>query len=105
VSLRVIVRRKAKADIREACKWYENQRAGLGRSFVAEVNAAIARILTMATVFPEVVPGVRRALTARFPYAIYFRVEQARIIVIVVVLSSRDSAIWQQRVDDELRGS
>ena len=101
----MIVRRNAKADIREARKWYEDQRTGLGRSFVSEVNAAIARIQTMPTVFPEVVPGVRRALTARFPYAIYFRVEQARIVVIVVVHSSRDPAIWQQRVDGELRGS
>jgi len=105
VSLRVIVRRSAKADIREARKRYENQRAGLGRDFVAEVNAAIAKVQKMPTVFPEVVPGVRRVLTARFQDAIYFRVEQARIIVIVVVHSSRDPAIWQQRVDDELRGS
>ena len=105
MSFRVIVRRNAKADIREARKWYENQCAGLGRSFLAEVNAAIARIQTMPTVSPEVVAGVRRARTARFPYAIYFRVEQTRIIVIVVVHSSRDPAMWQQRIDDELRGS
>lgn len=104
MSLRVIVRRNAKADIREARKWYENQRAGLGGDFVAEVNAAIARIQTTPMVFPEVVPGVRRALTARFPYAVYFRMEQSRLVVIVVVHSSRDPAIWQQRVGDELRG-
>jgi plasmid stabilization system protein ParE len=103
VSLRVIVRRKAKADIREARKWYEGQRAGLGQDFVAEVDVAIGKIRSMPTAFPEVVPGVRRALTNRLPYAVYFRLEASRVIVVVVVHSSRDPAIWQQRVDDELR--
>jgi plasmid stabilization system protein ParE len=68
------------------------------------VNAAIGQIQRMPTVFPEVVPGVRRALTKRFPYAVYFRVEQSRVVIVVVVHQSRDPAVWQQRVDDELRG-
>jgi plasmid stabilization system protein ParE len=50
----------------------------------------------------EVMSGVRRALTGRFPYAVYFRIEDKRIIVFVVVHTSRDSEVWQQRIDEEL---
>jgi toxin ParE1/3/4 len=105
VTRRVIVRRKAAADIREARRWYESRRAGLGREFVEEVDATFARIQATPLRFTEVMPGVRRAFTERFPYAVYFRVENKRILVFVVIHTSRDSEVWQQRADEELGGS
>jgi toxin ParE1/3/4 len=101
VSRRLIVRRGAKADIRDARRWYEARRAGLGREFAAEVDAALARVKAMPLRFTEVAAGVRRALTDRFPYAVYFRTDDARIVVLAVIHTSRDSAAWQQRVEEE----
>ena len=40
----LLLRGRAKADIRRAAKWYERQRKGLGRDFVAEVDAALGLI-------------------------------------------------------------
>ena len=40
----LLLRGRAKADIRRAAKWYERQREGLGRDFVAEVDAALGLI-------------------------------------------------------------
>ena len=37
----LLLRGRAKADIRRAAKWYERQREGLGREFVAEVDSAL----------------------------------------------------------------
>jgi plasmid stabilization system protein ParE len=105
VSRRLIVRRRAKADIREARRWYEARRAGSGRALVAEVDATLAQIRAMPMRFPEVMPGVRRALTNKFPFAVYFRIGDSRVIVIVVIHTSRDSEAWQQRVDEDLRES
>ena len=102
---RLIVRRKATADIREARRWYETRQAGLGGEFVAEIDAIFARIQAMPLRFTEVMPGVRRAFTERFPYAVYFRVDNKRILVFVVIHTSRDSEVWQQRADEELGGS
>jgi hypothetical protein len=44
VKYELLLRGRAKADIRRAAKWYERQREGLGRDFVAEVDAASASI-------------------------------------------------------------
>jgi hypothetical protein len=44
VKYRLLVGRLAKADVRAAARWYELQRSGLGREFVAEVDAALNRI-------------------------------------------------------------
>jgi len=43
VKYELLLRGKAKADIRRAARWYEYQRKGLGREFVAEVDATLAR--------------------------------------------------------------
>ena len=40
----ILLRGHAKTDIRRAAKWYERQRKGLGKDFVAEVDAALGFI-------------------------------------------------------------
>ena len=46
----------AQADVDAAYKWYEEQRPGLGREFIAAVDAAVGSILA----FPESYPVVHR---------------------------------------------
>ena len=41
--------------------------------------------------------GIRRALLRRFPYAIYFAVENDTVLVVAVLHASRDPAEWQRR--------
>lgn len=103
MSHRVIIRRNAKTDIRDIRRWYEARRAGLGREFADELDVTLARVKAMPLRFTEVGRGVRRALTDRFPYAVYFWVDDSRIIVLAVIHTSRDSAAWQQRADEEFR--
>jgi plasmid stabilization system protein ParE len=40
---------------------------------------------------------VRCALVRRFPYAVYYRVEPERIVVIAVFHTKRDPGVWQSR--------
>lgn len=47
--------------------------------------------------YPSVHRGVRRSLTHRFPFGIYYRVEQDMIIVIAVMHGSRDPNQWKNR--------
>ena len=42
---RLVIRPRAETDLREARDWYENQRAGLGMEFVADIDATI-QVLT-----------------------------------------------------------
>ena len=41
---RLVVRRQAKADIREAAQWYERQGVGLGRVLVQQIDALLDRV-------------------------------------------------------------
>jgi plasmid stabilization system protein ParE len=49
--------------------------------------------------YVELRSGIRRALTKRFPYAIYFSVEGTVIVVLAVLHAARNPAAWQRRVE------
>jgi plasmid stabilization system protein ParE len=88
----------ADADIEAAFEWYESEQLGLGSEFLDEVRAAYARILDGPFKYQELRSGIRRALTRRFPYGIYFSVEDDLIVVIAVLDTARNPAEWQFRI-------
>ncbi len=68
----VRVEPEAKQELAAAATWYEQQREGLGRELLAEVDAvftAIARSPSRFPLYPRVASdlGVRRAAARRFP--------------------------------------
>jgi toxin ParE1/3/4 len=74
MSYRLRIRLAAEADVAEAAQWYNERQVGLGEKFVREVDQAIGRILENPFAFPVILRRheVRRALTKRFPYRIFF---------------------------------
>ena len=86
------------ADIEAAFEWYESEQPGLGLEFIDEVRAAYERILDGPLKYQELRSGIRRAITRRFPYGIYFALEDDVIFVIAVLDTARDPAEWQFRV-------
>lgn len=94
----LLVRRQAKTDIRQSARWYDRQRRGLGREFVGEVDAAIERIGSNPEQYQVVHRNVRHAITRRFPYAVFYRIEGSRVIVFAVVSLHRDDVVWKSRV-------
>ncbi len=68
-----IVRPLAEADLEDAARWYEDERAGLAERFFRDVDRTFARIRERPFQFPTVAGEVRRALLHTFPYAVYFR--------------------------------
>ncbi len=97
MSLPVIVRPEAQADLLAARRWYEEQRSGLGEAFVDCVEEVLARIAQMPEFYEVALRGVRRGKMRRFPYVVYYRVLADRIEVIAVLHGSRNPAVWQDR--------
>ena len=68
----MIIRPEAEADLANARDWYERQRAGLGAEFLLCVEEVLERIGRTPEMYMVVHHDVRRALTRRFPYAVYY---------------------------------
>lgn len=84
--MRVVYRIAAGRDIGEARAWYEAERAGRGIHFQQAVQALEYLIGAHPEAFPVVSGAVRRALVARFPYAIYYQPLDAETLEAIVCL-------------------
>ena len=85
-------------EVEAAFEWYEGEEPGLGFEFLEELRALYQRILDHPFGYKDLRSGIRRALTRRFPYAIYFSVEADAIIILAVLHTARDPVEWQRRV-------
>ena len=96
--LAIEFRLAARAEFLAATARYEAQRPNLGTEFIAEIERCMALAAGQPKAYAVVRKNTRRVTTRRFPYSIYFRAEQRRIVVLAVFHGSRDPAIWQARV-------
>ena len=101
MTYRLVVRQQAKADIRQAARWYERQRGGLGRAFVQHIDALLGRVRLNPMQYQVVHREVRRAIPRRFPFGVFYRIDGADVLVFAVVDLHRDQSIWQDREASE----
>ena len=96
---RAIVRPLAVEDIANAATWYEEQSPGLGAELVDEVIRAIRRAQETPDLFRILRPGdgMRRVLTERFPYRIFFSIVSDTLYVHAVLHGARHDRHWQRR--------
>lgn len=97
MSLPLIITPEAEKDLAEARTWYEERRDGLGDDFILNVEAALKQISRLPLAATEVHPSVRRVVVRRFPYGVFYRVDDDQIAVIAVYHSKRDPRGWQDR--------
>jgi len=86
------------ADVEAAFDWYESEEPELGFEFLEELRAAYHRIVDHPFGYQDLRSGIRRVLTRRFPYAVYFSVEGEIIVIVAVLSTARDPAEWQRRI-------
>lgn len=77
--------------------YYNQQLSRLGDSFVDEVEAGIAKILSNPTTWRVIEDDVRRYLVHRFPYGIYYTIENEIIVIWAVRNLHRDEDEWRSR--------
>lgn len=101
----LIVRPEAETDLADAAVWYESREPGFGLELVSEVLSAISRALKNPESFTRVRqnPMVRRVLTRRFPYRVFFIVRPDAIVVFAVLHAARHDRAWKQRAEQENR--
>jgi plasmid stabilization system protein ParE len=98
MSTRLLFRPEARLDIEDAALWYEDQRSDLGRHLADEITSLLDRIRKTPLQFPVVGEGVRKGLLHRFPYAVYFLLEDDAVTVLAVLHQRRDPQFWKRRL-------
>jgi toxin ParE1/3/4 len=91
------IRKEAEQDIKAARDYYESCRNGLGAEYLLCVEAALSRIQRNPLSYRRIHSEFRRLMLHRFPYAVYFLVKGARVVVIAVMHIRREPLRWQSR--------
>lgn len=93
------ISREAKRDMLDAFGWYEGQRPGLGEEFLLSVDATLALIGRNPAINAKVRGDARRALTRRFPYAVFYVANPDSLRVLGILHTARDPEAWRRRID------
>jgi len=100
MSTPLILTPEAKEDVAAGYLWYEEQALGLGLEFLRCVEAALLSIRRTPLIYPVVHEGYRRAIVRRFPYAIFFEIDDEGngCVVYAVFHCSQNPRKWHGRV-------
>jgi plasmid stabilization system protein ParE len=90
----------ARAELRQARDWYEEQQAGLGIEFLDAIQATVAAIRQAPERWPHVreEPRARRSLVERFPFAVVYAVLGEVIFIVAVAHLRRAPGDWRMRL-------
>jgi plasmid stabilization system protein ParE len=97
VTLPVFWMPEGEADAKDAQAWYTNIRSELGEQFALALDATVEAIAKNPLQFPVVYRNRRRAGVRRFPYGLFFELQEHRIVVIACFHGRRNPKHWQLR--------
>jgi toxin ParE1/3/4 len=86
-----MLRPAAAADVEVAYGWYEAQSDGLGEEFLSVLDRTLEDLRAHPDAAPEVHGPVRRKLLRRFPYGVFYRVVDGRMVVLACFRTNRTS--------------
>ncbi|MEP6583832.1 MAG: type II toxin-antitoxin system RelE/ParE family toxin [Ginsengibacter sp.] len=86
-------------DIKEVIHKYDTVSINLGDRFLDQIWFAEARIQANPHAFSKITKsGFRRCLLRKFPYKIFFRIKENKIIVIALIHKSRSNRHIKRRL-------
>ena len=86
----------AQQDLVNGFRFYEVQENGLGSYFLDSLYADIDSLMFFGGVHMVVAGSYHRMLAKRFPFAVYYRMESASVLV-YAVLDCRRSPAWSRK--------
>lgn len=93
----VVLKSWAENDILEAAKWYSEQQSDLGKRFSDAVYEKLIVISNNPNLFQQRYKQVRVAIVNSFPYAIYYTIDDNKIVIHAVLHAKRNPRIWKKR--------
>jgi len=87
----------AKQDLRNGWFFYERQAQGLGDRFLDAIEADVRQLSAYAGIHLQV-DGFHRMLTKRFPFALYYLIEESSIDIYAILDCRRDPSWIRERL-------
>ena len=84
----------ARVDIFEAAAYYAEKAEGLGHQFLLVFDDAMSMLAESPEAFPVMYDDVRRIVLRRFPFAVFYVIEETQTVVLSVQHERRSPERW-----------
>ncbi len=95
--MRVRLHPEARAELREARKWYYDRSPLSATAFAHAVDGAVSRIIESPDRYPLAEHGTRQFVLRRFPFNIFYRADASEIVILAVAHQKRRPGYWLRR--------
>ena len=96
---KIVFRKEVEDDIYAAYRWYEEKSIGLGEEFLRLFYSSISSVKQYPLARQIVYRNFRRYLLNRFPYSLYYVIDDEEIIVYGVLHGARDKQLIEEVLD------
>lgn len=88
----------AREDVREIVLWYKNEVDGLENRFLFSLEVIISELRDNPLIYPIQFNNIRCGLLRRFPYKVYYTIDQETVIILGVIHVKRNPKLIRKRV-------
>jgi plasmid stabilization system protein ParE len=86
----LIIKPRAILMTKDAYKWYDDQKPGLGDDFLDELDGLYNKLSSHPEYFGKVKKNFRQAALKRFPFVIVYEIIKEEVVVFAVFHTSRN---------------
>ncbi|MGZ8842127.1 MAG: type II toxin-antitoxin system RelE/ParE family toxin [Pyrinomonadaceae bacterium] len=97
--MRIEILEEAELDLIEGFHFYENQEAGLGLYFRTNLYTDIESLKNYAGIHSQPYKPYHRLLSRKFPFAIFYTVENDTVFIHAVLDCRKDPAWIRERLE------
>jgi len=97
MTYKIKILEEAELDLDEAYQWYESQVNQLGSEFIRVVDNNLFLIQKNPLAYPIIHDNIRRKLLPRFPYGLFYLIQDDLIFVLACFHVKRDPQQWKRR--------
>ncbi len=97
MSYRLVIKPLAEKDIVEIFAWYNQEKEGLGDTFLGQLEKTFEFIEQNAEQYQIRYKEVRMVKVNRFPICVHYTLEDGTVFIHAVLATRRDPSLWNQR--------
>jgi hypothetical protein len=92
----ILISPLVEVELYESALWYNKRKNNLGIEFIEEVDNTLKNIQTNPFQFKTVYREFKMALTKRFPFEIFYSIDESKILIHHIFHASRNPTIWKK---------
>ena len=88
----------AEIDLKSSFEYYFYEDPQVADSFFKQINISFEKIKQDPKMFTIVYGSIRKYVLLKFPFVIYYRIDDVIVQIIAIFHTSRNPQIWNERI-------